>query len=146
MGAACLAASAKGTNHSTSGSGNIVFLVTDELKDSLDKCLPWFDALCLIGAGVSISQEVVLTDSLFRKNAAAYETPCKNLKAAYNCGTSCAERTRIMAEDIKPLVLDLWPESSFWTNILDSFKNIASKTTEWFKNTFSRRLIGSSSY
>lgn len=146
MGAACVAASGKATTLTTSGTNNLTVLVTDEVKAQLDMCLPWFDALCLVGAGVSISQEVVLTDALFRKNATVYETPCKALKAAYSCGTSCAERTRILAEDLKPLVYDFWPESTFWSNILDSFKNIASKTTEWFKNTFSRRLLGSTSF
>lgn len=124
----------------------LTILVTDEIKTYLESCLPWFDALCLTGSGISISQDVVLTDDLFRKNANLYETACKNLKAAYACTAPCTERTRIMAEEFKPLVLNLWPDTTVWNTILDSFKNIASKTSDWFKNTFSRRLLGSSTY
>lgn len=88
-----------------------------------------------------------MTDSLFRKLANKYETVCKNLKAAYTCTAPCTERNRILVEDIKPLVYDIWLESSLWTSIKDSFKNIASNVKNWFKDTFTRRrLLGSSSY
>lgn len=47
---------------------------------------------------------------------------------------------------MKPLVYDLWPKQSIWDDMKSSFKNIADKTADWFKNTFSRRLVGTDSY
>ena len=49
-------------------------------------------------------------------------------------------------EEMKPLVYDVWPEQSMWDSIKDKFSDIADKASEWFKNTFGRRLVGNSNY
>lgn len=55
MGASCVAASGNGTNKTISSGATLTIAVTDEVMSEMVKCLPWFDALCLIGTGVSIS-------------------------------------------------------------------------------------------
>lgn len=101
MGAICVTSSAFGTDM-TSANTNGIFLLTHltEVGTKLELCLPWYDALCLTGAGISISEDISLDDSIFKKNSADYLTPCTNLKNAYNCGTSCDERKRVLIEDM----------------------------------------------
>ena len=56
MGAACLLASGKASSKITKFSNGISILVEPEsLGAQLEKCLPWYDVICLTGAGISIS-------------------------------------------------------------------------------------------
>lgn len=43
--------------------------------------------------------------------------------------------------DLNPLDGNFWPEYTFWSKVSQSFTSIASKATDWFKKTFSRRLL-----
>ena len=45
---------------------------------------------------------------------------------------------------MNPLDILIWPEISFWDKIQSRFSDIASKSTEWFKSTFTRRLLKTS--
>lgn len=51
-----------------------------------------------------------------------------------------------MVEQMKPLIYDFWPEISVWENIKDSVGNAIGKGVDWFKNAFSRRLVGTGNY
>lgn len=67
MGAACLLASGKANSKITKFSNGISIKVEPEsLGKLLESCLPWYDVLCLTGAGLSISKDIVLDDSTFK--------------------------------------------------------------------------------
>lgn len=51
MAAACILASAKGTTNSSLFDSGATLKVKDNVATLLDKCLPWYDALCLTGTG-----------------------------------------------------------------------------------------------
>lgn len=147
MGALCHLASANGSvNTNASATANISLGVASSLATKLAECLPWYDAICLITTGQSISTDLVLDNDIFKKSKDKYGTACTNLKTNYNCGTACDARNKVLIEEMKPLVYDFWPKTSIWSDIKSSFKNIADKASDWFKNTFSRRLVGTDSY
>lgn len=53
MGAACLLASGKAKEKVVEFTNGISIKVSpDELGTKLQSCLPWYDALCLVGAGM----------------------------------------------------------------------------------------------
>lgn len=130
----------------TSSATSIQIGVTSDIASKLVECLPWYDALCLTTTGQSVSTDLVLDDDTFKKNSEKYGTACANLKSNYSCGTACDIRNQVLIEQMLPLVYDIWPTQSIWDNIKTSFSSIANKTADWFKNTFSRRLIGTSTY
>lgn len=77
MGTICLAASGSASTFSQSYNNGLQFNGQfNEVGNKLELCLPWFDALCLTGTGISISHNFTLDDSTFKKNEAKYKIPC----------------------------------------------------------------------
>ena len=46
----------------------------------LDKCLGWYDSLCLLTSGLSISQDIKLSNDIFMGNFEKFGAVCENLK------------------------------------------------------------------
>lgn len=70
MGSACLLGSGKAKEKIVAFSNGIGVKVSpNEIGQKLESCLPWYDALCLTGAGMQLSGDIVLDNDLFKKKA-----------------------------------------------------------------------------
>lgn len=82
MGALCHLASANGDqNSNTSVATSLTLQVTSTVGAKLNECLPWFDAVCLITTGQSISTDLVLDNETFKKSTKTFGSACAALKA-----------------------------------------------------------------
>lgn len=145
MGSICLLASGLAQENTSTVSGGLdVLSNTTEVGTELNACLPWYDALCLTGTGISISEDLELTDDTFKKNAEKYRAPCELLKSRY--ATDNDLRKEALINNMLPLDPSIFPQKTIWDSIKGSFTDIAGKTKDWFKDTFSRRLLGSTTF
>ncbi len=110
MGVICLLASAKASEFVISATDSITVKVDKtSTGTAMQKCLTWYDALCLTGTGKSISENLTLDDTTFQKNKDNYGTHCDNLKTNYACTGDCSSRFEsLIAFDA--LKLDIFPE------------------------------------
>lgn len=70
QGVTCLLASALASDYVTiSTAGAVVKVDTATTGVALQKCLKWYDALCLTGTGSAASETLVLDDANFKKNS-----------------------------------------------------------------------------
>lgn len=142
MGALCVMSSNKATTSSTPITGGISINANQAVYKKLTDCLSTYDVLCLVTTGQSISEDLVLDNDLFKKKSAQYGSACATLKAKYNCTSNCLDYEKVFIEQIPPLSYDFFPVGTFWDTMTSNFNTILNNVQNWFKNTFSRRLVG----
>lgn len=154
QGITCILASGAASNFTSSVNGTstnstatlTVNVNTAAVGPYLQSCMAYYDSLCLLTAGVSISSNVTVTDSTFLKSQSTLGTPCATLKSNYNCTTTACQTTiynTLINNFYAPYDYTLFPDVSVFTEISTKIKGLGASISTWFKSTFDRKLATS---
>lgn len=139
LGTECLLTSSGAQQKTVSTATDITVKVKPSVVGPLlETCLPFYDAVCILTTGISLTSTIDFSSNILTKVNANIAL-CNGLKA-FNCGsadTTCVSNRRnyLINTFYQPFNLSFYPEKTLYDNIKNSISNFFSSI-----NPFKRRL------
>lgn len=143
QGVTCYLASGDASNNTSVGANISVNVNRTQVGSHLEACLDNIDLICLMSTGVAISSSMTISEAMFLSKQAEYKSSCEKLRDNYSCDTEECKTARydtIINIFFKPYNYSFFASVNAFADISDLLNDLADDISDWFENTFSRRL------